>query len=518
MDNFRHVVYATSGAAVQDDSQELNNSSPGLSGLNTSPKSGSISPYHEKEGPCGGTEEEGGAETVEEGEHPGGTRIIIPQLRNTVDVSRGRHRSSLSEAVLVNELSKPSTREEEGDAVGTTGKAPESPKWIDPEEKERLIQRFNVGPTRRNSRKQTDESSQAVTLARKLYMLDGFKKSEVAARLSQPTEFGHAVAREYLSFFDFAGLGLSDALRQFLAYFSLTGESQERERVMQHFSERYYECNSQEFPSVDAVHGLSIATLLLNTDLHTDHGGRKMSSIQFSDNLGHIGVELPRQILKEMYESIKKNPLQWAVDDPVSPSASGNVVEDEVEERVYHVTIPGTFVQAVLPGSAPVFKEGFVMKKNIMEAPHKKVSRGKRHWKAYYAYLKGFLLYFAPPQGQGELHLDDTSSAITVTHCLAMRAHDYHKKSSVVRVTTADWHVFLLQATDVTDMQQWIGAINSAAALYSSPPLAAPIGSQAGFHRPTFPLAPTRNSQEQQIESHEVKVKSLDKEAKGTPG
>jgi PH/SEC7 domain-containing protein len=144
-------------------------------------------------------------------------------------------------------------------------------------------------------------------------MLDGFKKSEVAARLSQPTEFGHAVAREYLSFFDFAGLGLSDALRQFLAYFSLTGESQERERVMQHFSERYYECNSQEFPSVDAVHGLSIATLLLNTDLHTDHGGRKMSSIQFSDNLGHIGVELPRQILKEMYESIKKNPLQWAV-------------------------------------------------------------------------------------------------------------------------------------------------------------------------------------------------------------
>ena len=90
MDNFRHVVNATSGAAVQDDSQELNNSSPGLSGLNTSPKSGSISPYHEKEGPCGGTEEEGGAETVEEGEHPGETRIIIPQLRNTVDVSRGR--------------------------------------------------------------------------------------------------------------------------------------------------------------------------------------------------------------------------------------------------------------------------------------------------------------------------------------------------------------------------------------------------------------------------------------------
>lgn len=48
------------------------------------------------------------------------------------------------------------------------------------------MQRYNVAPTRSNSRKQRDESSQAVTLARKLYMLDGFKKSEVAARLSQP--------------------------------------------------------------------------------------------------------------------------------------------------------------------------------------------------------------------------------------------------------------------------------------------------------------------------------------------
>lgn len=61
--------------------------------------------------------------------------------------------------------------------------------------------------------------------------------------------FSQAVAREYLSLFDFAGLELSDALRQFLVYFSLTGESQERERVMQHFSERYYQCNPHSLPS-----------------------------------------------------------------------------------------------------------------------------------------------------------------------------------------------------------------------------------------------------------------------------
>ncbi len=39
---------------------------------------------------------------------------------------------------------------------------------------------------------------------------------------------------------------------------------------------------------------------------------------------------------------------------------------------MYHVTIPGTFVEVELSENAPLFKEGFVLRKNIMEAPHKK--------------------------------------------------------------------------------------------------------------------------------------------------
>ena len=58
--------------------------------------------------------------------------------------------------------------------------------WLDQEEKERLIQRFNMTPTRSNSRKHIDQASRAVTLARRLYMLDGFKKSEVAEKLADP--------------------------------------------------------------------------------------------------------------------------------------------------------------------------------------------------------------------------------------------------------------------------------------------------------------------------------------------
>ena len=126
------------------------------------------------------------------------------------------------------------------------------------------------------------------------------------------------------------------------------------------------------------------------------------------------------------------------------------------------------FVQVELPETAPVFKEGILNRKNEMDGAHKKVPRGKRYWRPYYAYLKGFLLYFVPvgcflysisihciyalllSQENGKLNLEDTSNALVVTHCLAMRAGDYHKRSSVMRITTSDWHAFLLQARLVT--------------------------------------------------------------------
>ncbi len=56
------------------------------------------------------------------------------------------------------------------------------------------------------------------------------------------------------------------------------------------------------------------------------------------------------------------------------------------------------------------------------------------------------------------------------------------------------------------DMQQWISAIDKAAGLYSASPLAAPVSSSTVFQRPTYPMAPTKNTLEQQAESHESKV------------
>uniref|UniRef100_A0A8D0FTG6 SEC7 domain-containing protein n=1 Tax=Strix occidentalis caurina TaxID=311401 RepID=A0A8D0FTG6_STROC len=80
-------------------------------------------------------------------------------------------------------------------------------------------------------------------LAKRLYHLDRFKRSDVAKHLGKNNEFSKLVAEEYLKFFDFTGMTLD-------------------------YSLRYYQCNPNTISSQDGVHCLTCAMMLLNTDLH----------------------------------------------------------------------------------------------------------------------------------------------------------------------------------------------------------------------------------------------------------
>lgn len=113
------------------------------------------------------------------------------------------------------------------------------------------------------------DAPSASRLAKRLFNLEGFKKTDVSRHLSKNNEFNRVVAEEYLKYFDFSGDALDLALRKFLSRFCLIGETQERERVLVHFSKRYLDCNPKGgFKSNDAVHTLTCALMLLNTDLH----------------------------------------------------------------------------------------------------------------------------------------------------------------------------------------------------------------------------------------------------------
>lgn len=66
---------------------------------------------------------------------------------------------------------------------------------------------------------------------------------------------------------------------------------------------------------LDAVHTLTCAIMLLNTDLHSQIIRTKMPLIAFIENLDGLndGEDFSRDVLKSLYQSIKNAPLEWAV-------------------------------------------------------------------------------------------------------------------------------------------------------------------------------------------------------------
>ncbi|KAK0098521.1 hypothetical protein PV326_007384 [Microctonus aethiopoides] len=347
----------------------------------------------------------------------------------------------------------------------------------------------------------------AVRLAKRLYSLDGFKKSDVSRHLSKNNDFSRAVAEEYLRYFNFDGDTLDAALRKFLVQFSLTGETQERERVLVHFSKRYIDCNPGTFNSQDAVHTLTCAIMLLNTDLHGQNIGRKMSCSEFIENLSELndGENFPREVLKQLYTAIKSCPLEWALDE-------------EGDETVAQAIQPGDgaaisasgnpFLDVPNVSGATEFKKGYVMRKCCYDANGKKTPFGKRGWKMYYCTLRELVLYLH--KDEHGFRNDSLHNAIRIHHALATKASDYTKKQHVFRLQTADQSEYLFQTSDSKELQSWIDTINFVCASFSCQPLAGAVGSQRKFQRPLLPCSHTKLTPREQLRDHEDRVNRLE--------
>ncbi|KAJ8248470.1 hypothetical protein GJAV_G00242360 [Gymnothorax javanicus] len=494
----------------------------------------------------------------------------------------------------------------------------------------------------------------AKRLAKRLFNLDGFKKSDVARHLSKNNDFSRM------------------ALRMFLKEFALMGETQERERVLSHFSQRYLHCNPNAIPSEDSVHTLTCALMLLNTDLHGHNIGKRMSCMQFIGNLEGLnnGRDFPKELLKllpppttgptatslaasawqsplrsswahpreadlrkagekgfvqsphceapvpvslpkpgpdpisshlgqnqppaawarfspptamigvnslhsagrmrsrslgsvrynrdfrsadtfrypraprsrslkplafpdllgkaqdgqshpqtrkkkALYNSIKSEKLQWTIDEEELRKSFSELADgrtDSASHTMKRISSKGNPITGVAqhPGTT-VYKNGFLVRKVHADSDGKKTPRGKRGWKTFYAMLKGLILYLQKGEYRPDRQLsdEDLKNAVSIHHSLAMRANDYSKRPNVFYLRTADWRVFLFQAPNAEQMQSWITRINTVAAMFSAPPFPAAIGSQKKFSRPLLPGSTTKLSQEEQVQSHEARFRTV---------
>ncbi|XP_035605083.1 uncharacterized protein LOC118366574 isoform X1 [Oncorhynchus keta] len=384
-----------------------------------------------------------------------------------------------------------------------------------------LSERLGLGSSDTLTNGNRADGEAAKRLAKRLFTLDGFRKSDVARHLSKNNDFSHKVAEEYLHFFNFTGLNVDQALRALLKQFSLMGETQERERVLSHFSRRYLHCNPILIPTEDGVHTLTCALMLLNTDLHGHNIGKRMSCTQFIDNLEGLneGQDFPKDLLKALYNSIKNEKLQWTIDEEEmrkSFSELGDTNQADSTSKHMKSMASGEkhLVAMAQPSGALLYKNGFLVRKVHADSDGKRTPRGKRGWKTFYGILKGLILYLQKGEYRPDKQLsdEDLKNAVSIHHSLAMRAADYSKRPNVFYLRTADWRVYLFQAPNAEQMQSWITRINTVSAMFSAPPFPAAIGSQKKFARPLLPGSTSKLSQEEQVQSHEARFRAISTE------
>ncbi|XP_066936401.1 PH and SEC7 domain-containing protein-like isoform X2 [Clytia hemisphaerica] len=346
----------------------------------------------------------------------------------------------------------------------------------------------------------TKEEVSPADIASRLFTLNGYKDSDIAPLLGKNSDFSQQICREYLRFFNFEGIALDEAVRIFLAKFPLTGETQERERILIHFSKRYNECNLTNDMDEDGVHTLVCSLMLLNTDLHGQSITNKMTPNDFVTNLSGLnnGKDFPKEYLKTLYNSIKNKEIKFAQNEaPPSPKHKRN-------------NSGNPFIELKVESSDAVVYEGLVYRKSVMDPGGRRTPLMRRNWRPYYCVLKGLvLLSYKPDNMNGhEAH------SIGIHHALAGYAKDYKKRMFVFKLISADWSVYYLQVKSQDEVKIWMDSINVSAALLSSPPLPAPVGSSVKFQRPVMPVSRTRLEPAEQLSHHMDKVTQSDEEYK----
>lgn len=140
----------------------------------------------------------------------------------------------------------------------------------------------------------------------------GLDKQFIGEYLGDPDQFHVRVLAEFTETFEFTTMILDTALRTYLETFRLPGEAQKIHRILEAFSERFYDLQSSNtFASKDTVFVLCYSLIMLNTDQHNPQVKKKMTEDEFIRNNREInaGKDLPREYLSELFHSISNNAI-----------------------------------------------------------------------------------------------------------------------------------------------------------------------------------------------------------------
>ncbi|KAK4042915.1 hypothetical protein C8A01DRAFT_13526 [Parachaetomium inaequale] len=145
-------------------------------------------------------------------------------------------------------------------------------------------------------------------------LLGVVSRSVVAAALSKNTDpFSQSVLRSYMRGFLFFGDPMDMALRKLLMEAELPKETQQIDRFVQAFANRYHECNPGIYSSPDQAYFIAFSLLILHTDVFNKNNKHKMQKADYLKNTHGEGIF--NDILEVFYDNITYTPFIHVEDD-----------------------------------------------------------------------------------------------------------------------------------------------------------------------------------------------------------
>ncbi|KAI9780456.1 MAG: hypothetical protein M1839_006730 [Geoglossum umbratile] len=163
----------------------------------------------------------------------------------------------------------------------------------------------------------------------------------VASILSKAADqFAQAVLKSYMRSFKFFGDPMDMATRKLLMEVELPKETQQIDRVVQAFADRYHECNPGIYASPDQAYFIAFSLIILHTDVFNKNNKHKMQRQDYIKNTSGEGIS--DDILECFYDNISYTPFIHVEDD----------VDINGEKIVPHKSRKGLFTR----GSADAIK------------------------------------------------------------------------------------------------------------------------------------------------------------------
>ncbi|KAJ4414116.1 hypothetical protein N0V85_003289 [Neurospora sp. IMI 360204] len=114
---------------------------------------------------------------------------------------------------------------------------------------------------------------------------DFIARDKAAAWMGEEGPVRQRTLRAYMENYEFENMSVCASLRQLCNRLLLRAETQQVDRILVAFSNRWCECNPNHgFKSMDIIHTICYSIMLLNTDLHMADIEQKMTKSQFIKN------------------------------------------------------------------------------------------------------------------------------------------------------------------------------------------------------------------------------------------